>query len=89
VEKDPNDGSFFMSWKDYEKYFGTINICQLNPIYLHSSLRMVCNRRKSNYVQMKVTAGGNYSVFICQENERKFQAKRSYSAARLILSRKS
>jgi hypothetical protein len=68
VEKNPNDGSFYMNWKDYEKYFGSINICQLNPIYLHTSLRMINNRRKSNYVQMKITTPGTYNIFICQEN---------------------
>ena len=89
VEINPNDGSFFICWKDYEKYFGSINICQLNPIYLHTSLRMMNNRRKSNYIQMKITTPGRYSIFTCQENLRKSNFKINYSCARLILSRKS
>lgn len=87
VETNPNDGSFFMNWRDYEKYYGSINICQLNPINVHTSLRMMNNKRKSNYVQMKVTANGTYSIFICQENERR--SKHKYSIARLIIARRS
>lgn len=88
AEQNPNDGSFFMSWRDFEKYFGTINICRVNPLGLHSSLRMVNNRRKSNYIQVKVTVPGTYSFFTCQENERKTKQK-GYSPARIIIARRA
>jgi catalase len=78
-----------MVWADYCKYYGNISVCKINPINVHSSFRMINNKKKSNYVKMSVTTKGTYDVFICQESERKYAGDPNYkySNARLIIMR--
>ncbi len=53
------------------------------------------NRRKSNYVELKVPAKGTYHFYICQESARKHSRNKrermtyQYSDARIILVRKN
>lgn len=85
-----DDGSFFMSWKDFKLYFQFIDVCKVNPTYTHTSLRMINNKRKSSYVEMKVTTAGFYNIFICQESDRKYQGQKyTISPARLIIMKKN
>jgi len=90
MEQDPNDGSFFMKWDDYCKYFGEMTVCMVNPTFVHTSFRMMNNKRKSNYVELKIPAKGVYNIFICQESSRKF-ASRNYmcAEARIIILKKN
>ena len=69
--KNPEDGSFYMCWKDFKKFFGEIIICKLNASFLHDSIRFKTNRHKSGYFSMKVSTAGQYIVSIYQENKRK------------------
>ena len=34
--KDPNDGTFFISYDDFVVYFDNINISKVKPSYVHS-----------------------------------------------------
>jgi len=73
--KNPDDGSFYMNWKDFTTFFGEIIICKLNPTYMHDSIRVKSNRHKSAYFSMKVTTPGHYILSIYQENKRKMLLK--------------
>jgi hypothetical protein len=86
--RNPDDGSFYMAWKDFRIYFGEIVICKLNPRFLHSSIHVKTDRNKSGYVLMKVKTPGQYIVSIYQESKRKFLNKYSNyecSQARIIV----
>lgn len=66
--------------------FGDITICKINPTNVHSSFRMINNKRKSNYVKVNVVTEGTYDIFICQEERRKYAGQEyQYSNARLII----
>jgi hypothetical protein len=55
-----------MSWEDYYKYFGLFAICKVNPMHVHTSLRMLNNNHRSNYIRMNVIKEGVYDIFIAQ-----------------------
>jgi hypothetical protein len=80
-----------MSWKDYRKYFGYVQICKLEPLYVHDSIRVKTNKKKSAYFQMKVDNPGDYFLSIYQANKRKMcqkYANYAYSQARIIILKK-
>ncbi len=86
--KCPEDGSFYMSMQDFLKYFGSFVICKVNPMNLHTSLKLSFEKHKSNYVRMKVSESGRYILSLYQENEREMKAKYSnfkHSPARIIV----
>ena len=92
VESDPEDGSFWMAWRDFIKYYGSVFICKVNPTFVHSTMRMINHHHKSNYVEMTVTTPGKYSLFICQEFKRKWAGRedqpKKHSPSRIILLKK-
>jgi len=62
----PDDGSFYMHWRDFCRYFGEVVICKINPTYVHESIRVKTNKRKSAYIKMHVKSAGHYIVSIYQ-----------------------
>ena len=89
--KNPEDGSFYMGWKDFRIFFGEIIICKLNPTFMHDSVRVKSGRHKSGYFSMTVSTPGQYIVSIYQENKRKMLLKYEtykYSPARIIVLKK-
>ena len=75
--RSPDDGSFYMSLKDFRHYFGEVIICKLNPTYMHESIKVKSGRHKSAYLSMVVTTPGQYIVSIYQQNKRKMSLKYS------------
>jgi hypothetical protein len=55
-----------MSWKDFNIYFGEIVICKLNPTFLHTSIHVKTDRKKSGYLLMKVKTPGQYILSVYQ-----------------------
>jgi len=64
--QDPKDGSFYMSWKDFHVYFGEIVVCKLSPTFMHTSIHVKTERKKSGYLLMKVKTPGQYILSIYQ-----------------------
>jgi hypothetical protein len=63
-------------------------VCKLSPTFLHSSIHVKTDRRKSGYVLMRVKTAGQYILSLYQENKRKFINKYTnyeYSQARIIV----
>ena len=93
VEADPEDGSFWMDYKEFSLYYGSVFVCKVNPTFVHTTMRMINHHHTSNYIEMTVTKTGNYSLFICQEFKRKWAGRddmpKKHSPARIILMRKS
>jgi len=57
-----------MCWKDFLKYFGYVNICYFNPKFVHYFYKMTNNRRKSNYLKLKIIKKGRYIICIHQND---------------------
>jgi hypothetical protein len=77
-----------MSIKDFLMYFGTFNICKVNPYYVHTSFQSIFEQRKSSYIKMNVTEQGEYQLSLYQENDRKMkQVYKNYehSKSRIIV----
>jgi len=55
-----------MNMQDFLKFFGSFVICKVNPINIHTSLKLSFNKHKSNYVRMKVAETGRYIVSLYQ-----------------------
>lgn len=49
-----NDGTFYIPWPEFTKYFSNFVICRLDPTFLHTSLKITVNPHKSTYVRMLV-----------------------------------
>jgi hypothetical protein len=64
--RNPQDGSFYMSWKDFGIYFGEIVVCKLNPTFLHSCIQVKTDRRKSAYVLLRIKTAGQYIISLYQ-----------------------
>lgn len=64
-----------MSWKDFNVYFGEIVVCKLNPTFLHTSIHVKTDKRKSGYLLLRIKTAGQYIISVYQENKRKFVNK--------------
>jgi calpain-15 len=56
--KNPRDGSFYMPWDDFERYFGSITVCRIVPNAVCSSFRTANLRHKSSYIRMTIRKSG-------------------------------
>lgn len=70
-----------MCWNDFCKYYGSITICKINPTNVHTSYRMINNKKKSNYIRMTVSTEGTYDIFICQESKRKYASNKNFTSS--------
>ncbi len=64
--RNPEDGSFYMPWDAFSKFFGEIVVCKLSPTFLHTSSRVKTDKKKSAYLYMKVKSAGQYIITIYQ-----------------------
>jgi hypothetical protein len=68
--KCPEDGSFYMSMKDFLTYFDNFEICKINPKNVNTSYKMTFVKSKPNSVKMKVSESGCYTLSLYQGNKR-------------------
>lgn len=71
--KDPDDGSFYIGWVDFMKYFNGFRFCRINPKYVHTNYKIQSPSHKSTYLKVKVIQKGVYNFSVYQMNERKFK----------------
>ena len=82
----PNDGAFFIPWKEFTKYFSNFVISRIDPTFLHTSHRLNSAAHHSNYVRMLVKEEGVYNLSVYQESKRKHQGKDyEYSDVRMVV----
>lgn len=63
----PDDGSFYMGWDNFLKYFSSFVICRIDPTFLHSSLRLKnIQPLKPVYLRLVVNEEGTYNLSIYQ-----------------------
>lgn len=49
------DGSFYICWNDLIQYFSSFVFCQINPTFLHSSLKLEPKSDKSSYLKVFIS----------------------------------
>lgn len=76
--KNPQDGSFYMPWNDFERYFGSVTVCKIVPGAISSSFRSSNLRHKSSYIRMSIQRKGIYTISVYQESKRKYQHSLNY-----------
>lgn len=87
--RNPNDGSFFMSMSDFLVYFYRITVCYVSLGKVHSHIKLESDRTHSVMVAFTVKTRGDYFISLYQENRRKYQQSSNYklSKSRLFLAR--
>ena len=64
--KNPNDGSFYMSWEHFCEYFSSMTACYMNPNNVNSSLRLNVDRHEPSYITFQIKKAGRYVFSIYQ-----------------------
>lgn len=68
-----DDGSFFMTWRDFLQYYGDFQICYYNDDFKYSAIRIESNENDPTYIQFTVTQEGDYYISLVQQNTRRYQ----------------
>ena len=62
----PEDGSFYIPWTMFVKYFSSFVFCHLDPTFVHTSFKMKPKSHKSEYIRMFISEEGKYDIGIYQ-----------------------
>jgi hypothetical protein len=81
------DGTFFMDFEDFKKYFSDIQLCLYKDSHQYTSFRTKCRNNKAEYITMTVYQPGQYYITINQESKRKYDRNSpyKYSMARIVI----
>ncbi|EAR93371.2 calpain family cysteine protease (macronuclear) [Tetrahymena thermophila SB210] len=87
--KNVDDGIFYMSVKDFMKYFDDVCICYYHDDYQYNSIRINnSTAKRSAYTRLRIEKEGTYYISIIQPNKRHFEnvSNYKYSCSRLFIS---
>ena len=86
---DDDDGIFFMTFKEWQKYFHDFDVCYYHDNYLHSAKKFTSSATAPTVIKFNVSAGGEYYFILSQVNSRMFRKtdRYSYSGCSLIVAR--
>ncbi|CAD8192249.1 unnamed protein product [Paramecium pentaurelia] len=79
-----NDGVFYMSIKDFLKYFDDLSVCYVKEGYQYQSILVQSNNKKSEYFSIQIQKPGCYYFTINQKNVR-FENSNNYSPTKILL----
>lgn len=71
--KDPQDGTFFISYEDFVVYFDNINISKVNLGYVHTWVTNPGNRYQFYENRLTIQHQGDYFFTVYQENPRRYR----------------
>jgi calpain-15 len=76
--RDADDGTFWMSFDDFKKYFSRIQICKFQNEFSFTSFK--CKHTQVGYhlVKMQVGQAGHHTVSVSQKDERCFPRNSGY-----------
>lgn len=61
---DSDEGIFFMSFEDFEKYFADCDICRYYENYKTTSYKTTCETDHTVYFKMSVSTPGVYYISV-------------------------
>ena len=67
---DKDDGTFFMSWKDFFGYYEDLEICKCHDEYHYNSLRVSAAPKTTVYLKLVVAKEGKYYITCNQQSNR-------------------
>jgi calpain-15 len=87
--KDAEDGEFWMSVRDFVKYYEGVGICKFHSEYLYKSIAFdhKVNKTSTSMVRLIVTKPTHIFLSLNQKDDRCYEEKQgySYSLARIML----
>lgn len=82
---DPNDGSFFMLWEDFDKYFVNYTICYYHDDFQRSSFPIETSNDEVVGIEIDIHTPGKYYFSLNQKEFRSFCKGDNYSYSRCSL----
>ena len=83
--RDQDDGTFFMSVSDFQRYFVEYQICYFHDHYSHASKTFWTNPSDETVISFSVTSPGLYYISIIQPNARQFSPEIKYQYSPLSI----
>jgi len=85
-----DDGTFFMSFEDFVKYFSDMQICKAHDDYIYTHVTTSCDDQHATYFRMTVKKNGHYYLTVNQESKRKHLPSENcaYSEISIVVGRK-
>lgn len=79
------DGEFFMTLKDFTRYFFEINVLFFHDSYRNSMLRFTSSEGQAHFFRLKLKQKGEYFITLHQKNKRLTQKNENYEYSYLTL----
>ena len=70
-DKNSDDGTFFIEFKDFRESFSEVAVCYYYPEYKHTSI-VFKPSKKANYFNVRIDKTGNYSLSLIQLTRKLF-----------------
>jgi calpain-15 len=84
VEK-KDDGSFYICYEDFLKYFSDVQICHIHDDYIYRSLKTTCGPKHAVYFKLKIKKAGHYYLTVNQESKRKHLPSEDYKYSEVAI----
>lgn len=79
------DGSFFMTFRDFSKFFYDIQICYYADGFKYTGLKVSSKPSETVYFAIEILKKGEYFISVNQKNKRFFPDKDKYEYSHLAL----
>ena len=83
--KAEDDGIFFMSFEDWQKYFTSFDICYYHDSFKHSAIKLQSDPDIPTVLRFTITKSGPWYFMVSQTNSRMFKKANKYFYSGLTL----
>ena len=80
-----NDGTFYMGYEDFCKYFTDIQICRIHDDYEYSAHKFTADPRHAVYIRFTIEKKGHHYITINQKSKRFFKNPENYEYSDVFL----
>jgi len=87
-EKNADDGTFFIEFKDFRESFSEVAICYFNPDYKHNSI-VFKPSKKANYFNVRIEKTGEYNFSLIQVSRKMLsdEGNAKYGVTKLLIAK--
>lgn len=83
--KSEDDGIFFMSWDDFQKYFNDFDVCYFEDNYQRCAKKYTSSPTTPTVVQFQIQTPGQYYFSLHQTNKRMYRKSDNYVYSNLSM----